>query len=442
MSASTLLPRHFRKLSQTERQAALAAATGELPPEASGSGGSVALADLLIESSVGVLPVPLGVATGFIVDGEPVAVPMATEEASVVAAASLGASLLAAGGGVQTDADPPLATEQLFVPLAKGHAEAASVAAAVREAEDQVRAVVDEALPSLVARGGGFRRLHVDVIELPVEEGRLQQVVIRAEVDIDVRDAMGANMVNTAGERLRPLLATLCGEPPLMAIVTNASPRSRTRAAGVVPCTALGRHGYSGRTVAEAIVAAALVAEADPHRAVTHNKGVMNGVSAVVLATGNDTRAVEAAAHGWAAAASVGHYRPLTSYRLDVDADALECRLEVPIPLGTAGGTVDAHPVAQMALRLLGRPSSRGLARIAAAVGLAQNLAALRALVSEGIQPGHMRLHYARQASAAGAHGDEIDEVARLLAAAATRGEPTDRGAAAELLALMRNRGG
>lgn len=437
MSSSASLPRHFRKLPQRERRDALAALLGTLPEELAGSGDTLALADLLIESSVGALPVPLGIAAGFLVDGEELAVPMATEEASVVAAASFAGRLLAAGGGIATESDPPLATEQIFVPVGGSVDQAADLAAAVRRAGETIREVVDGCLPSLVGRGGGFRGLDVAVVPLPPHTAELRHA-IRAEVDIDVRDAMGANMVNTAGERLRPLMAELCGQPPLMAIVTNASPRSRVRARGRVPWSALGCRGHDGRVVAERIAAAAAVAAADRHRAVTHNKGVMNGVTAVVLATGNDTRAVEAAAHGWAAANADAGYVPLTTYRLAADAEAIDCAIELPVPLGTVGGTVDPHPVARMALRLLGSPDSRRLARIAAAAGLASNLAALRALVSEGIQPGHMRLHYARQAFAAGARGGEVEAVADLLAAAAAREEATDRNAAATMLHAVR----
>jgi hydroxymethylglutaryl-CoA reductase len=208
-----------------------------------------------------------------------------------------------------------------------------------------------------------------------------------------------------------------------MAIVTNASRRAMVRASGQVPCSRLGRGGYSGAEVGGRIVRAAEIAASDHDRAVTHNKGVLNGIAALTQATGNDTRAVEAAAHGWAATGA--GYAPLTSYR--VADDILHCRLECPLPLGTVGGAVTAHPVSRLALRILGNPGSRRLAAIAAAVGLAQNLAALRALVSEGIQHGHMRLHAERLAFDAGARGVEVAAIAAALAEAGTMDAATAR---------------
>ena len=398
------LPRGFRRLPLAERRAALATALGcELPAALCGDADTSAVADLLVENAVGAFPLPVGLATGFRVDGEELAVPLATEEASVVAAASYGARLLTegeGGAGIRTEADPPIATVQLFVEQPSGDAEH-SVCAARAE----IAALVDDAVASLVQRGGGFRAL---------TEQRVGGV-LKVEIDLDVRDAMGANKVNTAGEAVRPLLERLTGGRTLMAIVTNASRRARVRAWGQVPCDRLGRGGYSGAEVAGRIVRAAALAAADHDRAVTHNKGVMNGIAALTQATGNDTRAVEAAAHGWASRSAA--YAPLTSYR--VAGGNLHCRLECPLPLGTVGGAVSLHPVSRLALRLLGNPNSRRLAAIAAAVGLAQNLAALRALVAEGIQRGHMRLHAERLAFDAGARGAEVTALAAALAEAA-----------------------
>ena len=397
------LPRGFRRLPLADRQAALAAAVGgELPAALCGDAETSALADLLVENAVGAFPIPVGLATGFRVDGEELVVPLATEEASVVAAASYAARLLAGGedgAGIRTAADPPVATVQLFLEQARPDAEAA-----VRAAEAEIAALVNGAVATLAARGGGFRRL----------AAARCGGALKVELDLDVRDAMGANKVNTAGEAARPLLERLTGGRLLMAIVTNASRRAVVRAAAQAPCARLARAGYSGTDAAQRIVRAAAVAAADHDRAVTHNKGVLNGIAALAQATGNDTRAVEAAAHGWAA--SGGGYAPLTSYH--VADGALHCRLECPLPMGTVGGAVSVHPVSRLALRILGNPDGRRLAAIAAAVGLAQNFAALWALVTEGIQHGHMRLHAERLAFSAGARGAEVAAVAAALAEA------------------------
>ena len=397
------LPRGFRRLPLAERRAALATALRcELPPGLTGDAETSAVADLLIENAVGAFPIPIGLATGFRVDGKDLVIPLATEEASVVAAASYAARLLAdgeSGAGIRTEADPPIATVQLFVEGTRDDGEHA-----VRTAGAEIAALVDDAVATLVERGGGFRELTVHRVG----------ATLKVEIDLDVRDAMGANKVNTAGEAARPLVERLTGGRLLMAIVTNASRRALVRATGQVPCGRLARGGYSGAEVAQRIVRAAAVAAADHDRAVTHNKGVLNGIAALTQATGNDTRAVEAAAHGWAASGT--GYAPLTSYH--VADGALHCRLECPLPLGTVGGAVRLHPVSRLALRILGDPDSRRLAAIGAAVGLAQNLAALRALVTEGIQHGHMRLHAERLAFNAGARGAEIPAIAAALAEA------------------------
>ena len=413
-----VLPRGFRRLPLAERRAALAAALGsQLPPGLTGDAETSSLADLLIENAVGAFPIPLGLATGFRVDGQELVIPLATEEASVVAAASYAARLLAdghGGSGIRTEADPPIATVQLFLEQTRDDAETA-----VPAAQAEIAALVDAAVATLVERGGGFRALAVQRIG----------GTLKVEIDLDVRDAMGANKVNTAGEAARPLLERLTGGRLLMAIVTNASRRALVRATGLVPCGRLARDSYTGAEVAQRIVRAAAIAAADHDRAVTHNKGVLNGIAALTQATGNDTRAVEAAAHGWAAAGA--GYAPLTRYH--VAAGTLHCRLECPLPLGTVGGAVGLHPVSRLALRVLGNPDSRRLAGVVAAVGLAQNLAALRALVTEGIQHGHMRLHAARLAFDAGARGEEITAIATALAEARQMDAATARQ-------LLRNR--
>lgn len=377
--------------------------------------GALDLADLMVESAVGVLPVPVGVAAGFLIDGRELAVPMATEEPSVIAAATHAARLARRGGGFATSGGLPIATVQVFVDGA--------AAERVRAAEPEIREQVDAAVPSLVARGGGYCGLRV--VPLPASG------VLKVEVDLDARDAMGANKVNTAGEALRPLLErAAAGGTVLMSIVTNAARHNLCTARFSCPEEHLARAGRSGAEMAERVVRATAVAADDAGRAVTHNKGIMNGISAVALATGNDTRAVEAAAHLHAGRS--GRYGPLSSFRRE-DGE-LVGELSVPIPLGSVGGATSVHPGARFALQVLGNPGARPLARIACAVGLAQNLAALLALVGEGIQRGHLRLHARRLAFQAGARGPEVDRIADRIAGAGT----IDGAAAAAAFAELR----
>ncbi len=419
------LPEGFRYASIAERRVMLRSAAaaaghplGDEEEAATGApAGALDLADLMVESAVGVLPVPVGVAAGFLIDGRELAVPMATEEPSVIAAATHAARLVRRGGGFATSGGLPLATVQVFVDRAAGAAER------VRAAEPEIRERVDAAVPSLVARGGGYRGLRV--VPLPASG------VLKVEVDLDARDAMGANKVNTAGEALRPLLErAAAGGTVLMSIVTNAARHNLCTARFSCPEEHLARAGRSGAEMAERVVRATAVAGEDPGRAVTHNKGIMNGIAAVALATGNDTRAVEAAAHLHAGRS--GTYGPLSAYgRQDGE---LVGTLSVPIPLGSVGGATSVHPGARFALQVLGNPGARPLARIACAVGLAQNLAALLALVGDGIQRGHLRLHARRLAFQAGARGPEVERIADRIARAGT----VDGAAAAVALAELR----
>jgi hydroxymethylglutaryl-CoA reductase len=270
--------------------------------------------------------------------------------------------------------------------------------------------------------------------------------LVRVELRVDVRDAMGANVLNSAAERLRGMLETVSGGAALMCILSNSARERRAGARFSLPLDHLwhaGRPGMPPEALARRIVAASAVAQADPERAVTHNKGIMNGISALALATGNDTRAIEAAAHAWAA--RTGEYRGLSSFSLVEAAGgpALAGELELPLALGSVGGSVGFHPASAFSLRLLGHPSGVGLARIAAALGLAQNFAALLALVGEGIQRGHMRLHASRIAYRAGAREREIPLVASRLASRAAAGghiEPAE--VSAILDEVRRERGG
>jgi hydroxymethylglutaryl-CoA reductase len=364
----------------------------------------LSIADVMVESAVGCVPIPLGIADGFLIDGEEVAVPMAVEEPSVIAAASYAAWLIRPDGGFTTWASPPLMTAQVFLEGVTEEGERGLSACGAR-----VRSALSPMLSSLEKRGGGFRELRVT---------RLAGTgTVRADLVIDVRDAMGANRLNTAAERARPILESESGGRTLMAVLTNAA---RDRLAGArfsIHVDRLGTRlppGMDGAEAALRVARASALAQEDPSRAVTHNKGIMNGITSLALATLNDTRAVEAAAHAWAARG--GQYRGLSTFI--VDGDALSGELELPLALATVGGSVDFHPAGRTSLAVLGLPDARRLSRIAAALGLAQNFAALLALVTVGIQEGHMRYHAARLAYRAGARGLEARRLAALLAAA------------------------
>lgn len=314
-------------------------------------------ADRLIENVVATYALPLAFATNFVIDGRSVLVPMAIEEPSVVAAASSAAKHIA---GFITEADPPIAIAQVYLEGASGTLS--------ETAEARVRAEANRVVPGIVERGGGAGAIHVD----PIGD------TLRVHVELDVCDAMGANLADTVAEAVAPILEDELGGKALLRILSNLALERRVR----VSCRAL-----IEKDVAERIVRATRIAKLDPRRAATHNKGVMNGVDAVAMATGNDWRAIEAGAHAYAARDGYG---PLTSW--EMDGVALVGRLEMPLAMGIVGGTIDAHRAARFAIAATGVQRGVDLARIAAAVGLATNFAALRALVTDGIQAGHMPL--------------------------------------------------
>ena len=327
------------------------------------------------------MPVPLGVASGLVVNGRNYEVPLATEEPSVVAAASYAASVAGRAGGFTAGASDPVMRAQVF--LEGPAADAGSRLEAHRAA---LEAEARGHLASMERRGGGLRGLTLGRLE------GLDVAVVR--LDVDVRDALGANLLNTLAEALTPALERALGGKKLMAILSNDASLRPAWAEVSLPAAALAKPGYPGPEMARRIALASAVAQADPQRAVTHNKGIMNGISALALATGNDTRALEAAVHAFAGASGV--YRGLS--RWTVAGDRLEGRIDVPLALATVGGSAGIHPTARMALQLLGNPGAPALCAVAAALGLAQNFAALFALASEGIQRGHMALHVRRSA--------------------------------------------
>ncbi|MGM1017903.1 MAG: hydroxymethylglutaryl-CoA reductase, degradative [Actinomycetota bacterium] len=364
------------------------------------AGLGLAQADHMIENVVGLLSIPVGVAANFTVDGVDRLIPMATEEPSVVAAASNAARMARAHGGFRTSYTGDVMIAQIQVlDAVDPHA----TRMRLLEARDELLALANEQDPVLVSFGGGAIDLSVRV--LPTRAGT--QVI--AHLHVDVRDAMGANAVNTMAEAIAPRIAEVAEARTLLRILTNKAELRVTRARAVFDRELLG-----GEQVVDDIVAASAFAEADPYRAATHNKGIMNGITAVVLATGNDTRAVEAGCHSHAA--RDGRYAALSQFEKNAGGD-LVGTLEVPLAVGLVGGATRAHPTAQAAVRLLGVDTARELAAVIAAVGLAQNLAACRALASEGIQRGHMTLHARTIAASAGASVDEIGAVAERIVA-------------------------
>ncbi len=372
-------------------------ALGALRPD---SGLSLAQADHLVENVVGLIAVPVGVATNFTIDGRDRLIPMATEEPSVVAAASNAARMARGHGGFTTSYTGDVMIAQIQVLDA---IDPHGARFALLEAKDELLELANQQDPMLVSLGGGAFDISVRV--LPTRAG--VQVIVHLHVD--VRDAMGANAVNTMAEAIAPRIAELAGTRTLLRILTNKAELRLTRARAVFDAELLG-----GPQVVDDIVAASAFAEADPYRAATHNKGIMNGITAVVLATGNDTRAVESGCHSHAARA--GGYTALSQFEKDADGN-LVGTLEVPLAVGLVGGATRAHPTAQASVKLLGVETARELASVIAAVGLAQNLAACRALAAEGIQRGHMTLHARTIAASAGADVDEIGAVAARIVA-------------------------
>ncbi len=351
-------------------------------------------ADRMIENVIGTMKIPLGIATNFLINGREHLVPMAIEEPSVVAAASNAAKIARAGGGIQAQATEPLMIGQIQLVDAP---DPPAARLTILNSRREILRIANEQDPVLVRLGGGARDLEVRVID--TETGPM----VITHLLVHVCDALGSNTVDTMAEAVAPLIEDLTGGKVYLRIVSNLADRRLVRARTKIPREALG-----GEDVVHGIVCAQSFAAADPHRAVTHNKGIMNGVVAVALATGNDTRALEAGAHAYAARSGI--YKPLTDWRKNSNGD-LVGTLEMPMAVGIVGGATKVNPVAQAALKILQVQSARQLAEVMGAVGLAQNLAALRALATEGIQRGHMALHARNIAITAGAKEEEIDKI-------------------------------
>ncbi|MGB1013973.1 MAG: hydroxymethylglutaryl-CoA reductase, degradative, partial [Nannocystaceae bacterium] len=398
----------FFKLSVEDRRQAVAQSTGidpgRLLPLDTGSL-SLERANHIIENVVGTLDLPVGIATNFRIAGVDYLIPMCVEESSVVAAASNAAKMIRSGGGFMAHSDPPwmIGQIQLSPPAGGGALPAALALEKLLAVKQELLALADTAHPRLVARGGGARDI----------EGRvLAEDMIVLHVIIDCRDAMGANLVNTVAEILARKLATMTKWVPGLRILSNLSDRRCAHVLARVPPRALASKGWQGEEVVDRIALASRFAELDPYRAATHNKGIMNGVDAVALATGNDWRALEAGAHAYAARSGV--YRPLAVWKKSENG-WLEGKMSLPAAVGMVGGATKAHPVARLALEILGCRTGAALGQVMAAVGLASNLAALRALATEGIQRGHMSLHARTVAFEAGAVGEEVEQLALEL---------------------------
>ena len=392
----------FYKLAPSERLKAAAeqAALGQEEIAQVESGLLLDQADKMVENVVGMFQVPLGIATNFVIDGREVLIPMATEEPSVIAAASNGAKMAREAGGFSTSSTGPVMRAQI---QATGIEDPFAARQAILLHKDELTRMANEKDPMLVKYGGGVKDIEVFVID-----SRLGPMVV-THLIVDCRDAMGANAVNTMAEALAPRIEQITGGRVYLRIISNLADLRLVRSRAVFKAEEIGGH-----EVVDGILLAAELAQVDPYRAATHNKGIMNGVTAVVLATGNDTRAVEAGAHAFASI--TGRYRSLTRYEKNRDGD-LVGSIEMPVAVGLVGGATRVHPVAKAAVKILGVKSADELSRIIASAGLCQNFAALRALASEGIQRGHMSLHAKNVAVQAGAKCDLIEIIAARMAA-------------------------
>ena len=375
--------------SLSDEECALLQNTGSLPLD---------LADRMIENVVGATPIPLGIGVNFLINQRDYLIPMAIEEPSVIAAASYAAKMVRDGGGFHTSSTPPIMIGQVQV-VGIEDAEAAKLR--VLEAKEQILKKANEQDPVLASVGGGAKDLDAKVIHTS------QGTMLIAELHVDCRDAMGANAVNTMAEAVAPLIERITGGRVYLRIISNLATKRLARAWCTVPKESVG-----GEEVVDGIVNASAFAAADPYRATTHNKGALNGITAVILATGNDHRAIEAGAHAYAALK--GRYTSLSVWKKNEKGD-LVGEIELPMAVGLIGGAVRTHPIARIALKILGVKTANEFAEVLAAVGLAQNLGALRALAHEGIQRGHMSLHARNIAVAAGATGELIDLVAERM---------------------------
>jgi hydroxymethylglutaryl-CoA reductase len=403
----------FYKLPLSERVVVVAEWAGLDESEQAvlaGAGLQPAQADLMIENALGTYALPLGVAANFLINGRDYLIPMAVEEPSVLAAVSHAAKLIRAGGGFTAESSDPVMIGQIQV-LDVPDLKRAELALLAHQAE--LLALADSCSQSIVRRGGGARDIEVR----PFADTPVGPMLV-AHLLYDTRDAMGANAINTAVEAIAPRVAELTGGRVNLRILSNLTDRRTVTARCTIPAAALALPDIPGTEVVQLIAEANAFAVVDPYRAATHNKGIMNGIDAVCIATGNDWRAIEAGAHAYAA--RDGRYRALTDWHVAGDDNGngdLYGEMTLPLAVGVVGGATKVHPTAQVALKILGIDSAGELAEVMACVGLAQNLAAIKALATHGIQRGHMRLHARQVALAAGAENSQVQAIADLLVA-------------------------
>lgn len=358
----------------------------------------IGTADRMIENVLGTFELPLGVAVNFLINGKDYLIPMVTEESSVVAAASNAAKIARVKGGFSASCSPPLMIGQLQLLHVQ---DVPSAAQEIIRQKEQLLKLANAQDKILVDFGGGAKDLEVRILDSPLGS------MIVTHLIVDVRDAMGANAVNTMCEALAPMLEEICGGKVRLKILSNLADRRLVKANAVFDKEKMG-----GDQVVDAFLESYILASIDPYRAATHNKGIMNGIDALIIATGNDFRAIEAGAHAYAA--RNGQYTSLTSYHKNKDGD-LVGEIELPVAVGVVGGAANMHPKAKLCRKILGIKTAQQLAEIVASLGLAQNFAAVFALSTVGIQKGHMSLHAKNIAVMAGAQGDEIDKLANHL---------------------------
>lgn len=358
----------------------------------------LATADRMIENVLGTFELPLGLAVNFLINTKEYIIPMVTEESSVVAAASNAAKIARMKGGFSTTCSEPLMIGQLQLLHIKNIPTAAQK---IMQHKKQLLAVANAQDKILVDFGGGAKDIDIRILDSP-----LGQMIV-THLIVDVRDAMGANAVNTMCEALAPVLEEITGGKVRLKILSNLADKRLVKATATFDKEKMG-----GDHVVDAFLESYVLASIDPYRAATHNKGIMNGIDALIIATGNDFRAIEAGAHAYAA--RDGHYTSLTRYHKNKNGD-LVGEIELPIAVGVVGGAANMHPKAKLCRKILGVKTARELAEVVASLGLAQNFAALLALSTVGIQKGHMSLHAKNIAVMAGAQGNEIEKLAEQL---------------------------